>query len=121
MHTNETENKRTPGPKNKGIKPGQQVASNRAMHCNMKLIQNTEGEYDAVVDRMDIYTLIRGEYVPIGVNFHYPKVWGRKYAATKLLEHIIQDKQKIIQDAQSELERLKRCMDKVNNWNETDQ
>lgn len=121
MLTEENQNKSRPGPKNTKIKPGQQVASNRAMHCNMKLVQNEAGEYDAVVDRMDTISLIRGEYIPIGVNFHYPKVWGRKYAATKLLEHIIRDKQKIIQDAQYELEKLQRCMDKVNEWKDTDQ
>jgi hypothetical protein len=121
VHTEENQNKSRPGPKNTKIQPGQQVASNRAMHCNMKLVQNEAGEYDAVVDRMDTISLIRGEYIPIGKNFHYPKVWGRKYAATKLLEHIIRDKQKIIQDAQSELEKLQRCMDKVNLWNPSDQ
>ena len=120
MLTNE-ENKSKPGKKNQHIKPGQQVASNRAMHCNMRLMENSEGEYDAVVDRMDTISLIRGEYIPIGVNFHYPKVWGRKYAATKLLEHIMDDRKRQIQNAQKELEKLQRCLDKVNGWNETDQ
>ena len=120
MLTNE-ENKSKPGKKNQNIKPGQQVASNRAMHCNMRLVENEDGEYDAVVDRMDNISLIRGEYIPIGVNFHYPKVWGRKYAATKLLEHIIQDRKRQIELAEKELSKLQRCMDKVNGWNEGDQ
>lgn len=119
MLTNE-ENKSKPGKKNQNVKPGQQVASNRAMHCNMRLMENEAGEYDAVVDRMDTISLIRGEYIPIGVNFHYPKVWGRKYAATKLLEHIMADRKRQIQNAQKELEKLQRCMDKVNDWSDTD-
>jgi len=87
----------------------------------MKLVQNSEGEYDAVIDRNVTFTLIRGEYHPIGKNFNYPQVWGRKYAATKLLETIITDKRKIIQDAESELLKLQRCQDKVNEWKEGDQ
>lgn len=83
-------------------------------------MENEAGEYDAVVDRMDTISLIRGEYIPIGVNFHYPKVWGRKYAATKLLEHIMADRKRQIQNAQKELEKLQRCMDKVNDWSDTD-
>ena len=121
MHTNEEQNKRTPGPKNRHVKPGQQVASNRAMHCNMKLWERPDGEYDAVIERNATFTLIRGEYHPIGKNFNYPQVWGRKYAATKLIESIITDKQKIIQDAQSEIEKLQRCQDRVNEWSDTDQ
>jgi len=120
VHTEEETNKEKKTHKNTGVRPGEQVASNRAMHCNMKLWENEQGEYDCVIDRMDIYTLIRGEYIPIGCNFHYPKVWGRKYAATKLLEYIMADKRKQIEDAERELAKLQRCMDKVNTWSDTD-
>jgi len=129
VHTNENTNKKpfsnkggtNSGPKNTNVKPGEQVASNRAMHCNMKLWQRADGEYDAVVERGQTFTLIRGEYYPIGSSFHYPQVWGRKYAATKLLQSIIQDKQKIIQDAQAELDKLQRCLNRVSEWSDTDQ
>ena len=121
MHTEENKSKRGGGPKNRHVKPGEQVASNRAMHCNMKLIENAEGEYDAVVDRNSTFTVIRGEYYPIGKNFNYPQVWGRKYAATKLLEYIIADRKKQIELAETELAKLQRCMDKVNEWKDTDQ
>jgi hypothetical protein len=90
------------------------------MHNNMRLIENSEGEYEAVVDRGDQYTLIRGEYIPIGSNFHYPKDWGRKYAATKLLEYIIEDRKKQIELATKDLEKLGRCLDTVNTWQDTD-
>jgi hypothetical protein len=86
----------------------------------MRLIENGEGEYDAVVDRGEKYSLIRGEYIPIGCNFHYPKAWGRKYAATTLIEFIIADKRKQIADAERELGKLQRCLDRVNTWSDDD-
>ena len=106
--------------KNSGVKPGEQVASNRALHNDMQLVEDTNGEYDAVVFHVDMYTLIRGEYYPIGRNFHYPKIWGRKYAATKLIGDIMADKRRIIQEAESELIKLQKCLDKVNLWSDTD-
>jgi hypothetical protein len=121
VHTENEQNNKARPHANRHTKPGQQIATNRAMHNDMRLIENGEGEYDAVVIRGDKYSLIRGEYIPIGCNFHYPKVWGRKYAATKLLEYIMADKRKQIADAQRELDKLQRCLDKVNEWSDTDQ
>ena len=106
--------------KNQNVKPGQQVASNRALHNDMQLVENANGEYDAVVSHTDRYTLIRGQYYPIGRNFHYPKIWGRKYAATKLIEDIMEDKRKSIQEAETELTKLQKCLDKVRQWSDTD-
>ena len=120
MHTNEETNNKARPHANRHTKPGQQIATNRAMHNDMRLIENSEGEYDAVVDRGEKYSLIRGEYIPIGCNFHYPKVWGRKYAATKLVQTIMDDKRKQIEDAERELIKLQRCLDKVNLWSDTD-
>lgn len=114
MHTNENRNKR------KGI-PGQQVQDNKAMHCNMQLFENEAGEYYPVVDRMEQPTLVRGEYIPIGNRFHYPKRWGRKYAAVKLIEHKIEIEKNIIASAESELEKLKRCLDAIGDWSDTDE
>jgi hypothetical protein len=120
VHTNENQSKEKKTHKNTAVKPGEQVASNRAMHNDMVLMENSEGEYDAVVIRGDRYALIRGEYLPIGKNFHYPKVWGRKYAATKLVQMIMDDKRKQIEDAERELIKLQKCLDKVNGWSDTD-
>ena len=106
--------------KNKDVKPGEQVASNRALHNDMHLVEGLDGEYDAVVFQVDRHTLIRGHYYPIGNNFHYPKIWGRKYAATKLIEDIMVDKRKSIQEAESELVKLQKCLDKVRLWSDTD-
>ena len=110
MHTENEQNKK-----------GVQVANNKALHCNMQLFENAEGEYYCVVDRSIIPTLIRGEYHPIGKNFHYPKKWGRKAAATVLVEHIIEDKKKIIQDAEIEIQKLERCLAEVQKWSDTDE
>ncbi len=113
MHTNE-ENKR------KKVQPGQQVAVNRTMHGNIFLYENEQGEYYPVVEWDDNHKLVRGEYHPIGNRMHFPKVWGRKYAATTLLNRIIEDKQKQIEDATKELEKLNRCLSQVNEWPEQD-
>ena len=115
MHTNEK-----PG-RGKRVGPGEQVATNRSMHCNMYLVEDGDGGYDAVVQRMDAPTLVRGEYYPIGNKFHYPKQWGRKYAATKLVEYIMADKRKQIELAELELSKLQKCMDKVQQWSDTDE
>ena len=120
VHTNENQNNTARPHANRHTKPGEQIATNRAMHNDMRLIENGEGEYDAVVDRGEKYSLIRGEYIPIGCNFHYPKVWGRKYAATRLIEYIMADKRKQILDAERELGKLQRCLDKVNTWEDSD-
>lgn len=121
MHTDENQNKDKKTHKNKGLQPGQQVASNRAMHCNMRLLQGEDGEYYPVVDRIESPTLVRGEYIPIGSNFHYPKVWGRKYAATHLIEYIMADRRKQIELAEVELAKLERCLSKVQEWSDTDE
>jgi hypothetical protein len=117
--TNEEQN-RKPG-RGKRVGPGEQVASNKAMHCNMRLIENPDGEYDPVVDRIEQPTIVRGEYIPIGNNFHYPKQWGRKYAASTLLNHIIGDRMRQIELAEKELAKLQRCLNKVNDWSDGDE
>jgi len=101
-------------------KPGEQVAVNRTTHCNMQLFENEAGEYYPVVDVMEKVSLVRGEYIPIGNRFHYPKVWGRKYAAVKLLEHKIQVERNIIEGAQKELAKLERCLSGVKEWPDTE-
>lgn len=117
MHTEENQNKAL----GRKAKPGEQIANNKAMHCNMQLFEDAQGEYYPVVDRMEQPTLVRGEYHPIGNRFHYPKRWGRKYAATILLEHKIKVQQDIIHTATTELAKLERCMSKVKDWSETDE
>ena len=87
----------------------------------MQLVENSEGEYDPVVDRIEKPTLVRGEYIPIGNKFHYPKQWGRKYAATYLIEHIIKDKKRQIELAEKELGKLQRCLDKIQVWSDKDE
>ena len=123
MHTNEEQNKPKGRPGNPGrkAKPGEQIAYNKTLHCNMQLFENEAGEYYPVVDRLDQPTLVRGEYHPIGNRFHYPRQWGRKYAATKLLEHKIAVQQQIIGTAQTELDKLVRCLDSIKDWSETDE
>jgi hypothetical protein len=98
---------------------GEQIANNRAEHCNVVLHTNELNEYYPVINRMDKQTLIRGEYIPIGNTFQYPKNWGRKKGATILLEHRIADKQKQLDEAAFELAKLSACLEKVKEWDET--
>jgi hypothetical protein len=122
VHTNENQNKPTGKPgRGKKVAPGQQIANNKAMHCNMQLFENEQGEYYAVVDRGEQPTLVRGEYHPIGNRLHYPKQWGRKYAATTLVKHKIGVAEAIIQNAQKELEKLGRCLESIQQWSDTDE
>jgi hypothetical protein len=119
--TNENPNKGKPGNPGRKAKPGEQIAYNKTLHCNMQLFENEAGEYYPVVDRMDLPTLVRGEYHPIGNRLHYPKQWGRKYAATKLLEHKIEVQRNILATAQLELAKLERCLDSIQGWSDTDE
>lgn len=121
MLTNENPNKGKPGNPGRKAKPGEQIAYNKTLHCNMQLFENEAGEYYPVVDRMEQATLVRGEYHPIGNRFHYPKQWGRKYAATKLLEHKIGVQQDIINNATIELAKLQRCLESIQHWSEGDE
>jgi hypothetical protein len=98
---------------------GEQIANNRAEHCNIQLHTNESGEYYPVVNRMEKHTLIRGEYIPIGNHFQYPKNWGKRKGAITLLEHRIADKQKQLLEAESEIAKLTACLDKVKEWDDT--
>jgi hypothetical protein len=97
---------------------GEQVANNKGEHCNVELFINEQGEYYPVTQCMDKYTLIRSDYKPFGNTLQYPKKWGRKKGALELLNFRITDKQRVLADAQLELELLTACRDKVNEWAE---
>ena len=98
---------------------GEQIANNRAEHCNIQLHTNESGQYYPVVNRMEKHTLIRGEYIPIGNHFQYPKNWGKRKGAIILLEHRIEDKRKQLLEAESEIAKLTACLDKVKEWDDT--
>ena len=116
MHTNENQNKKDTTVRMG--KPGEQVAVNRTMHNNMVLHENESGEYYPVCQRIETPSLIRSEYIPIGSRLQYPNKWGRKRAATHLLEFKIADAKKQIADAQTELEKLERCLSAVQGWDD---
>jgi hypothetical protein len=114
VHTNE-ENKPALGRK---AKPGEQIAYNRTMHGNIQLHENESGEYYPVVTWDEQPKIVRGEYHPIGNKIQFPKVWGRKYGSTILLEHKIEDIKRTILYAESELAKLERCLSNVKEWPE---
>ena len=108
MHTNEEQNKPAPG----------QIAWNKAAHSTCELFQNESGEYYPVCQRIETPSLIRSEYIPIGSRLQYPNKWGRKRAVTHLLDFKIADAKKQIADAQTELEKLERCLSAVQGWDD---
>ena len=99
---------------------GEQVANNRAEHCNVELHTNESGEYYPVINRLDKFTLIRGEYIPIGNHLQYPRNWGQQKGALVLLEHRIGDKKKQLDEAVSEIAKLSACLEKVKEWDENE-
>ena len=99
---------------------GEQVAWNKCEHCNVVLHENEAGEYYPVVNRIEKFTLIRGEYIPIGSRLQYPRNWGKQKGATILLEHRIEDVRKQIADAQEDLDKLLACLEKVQGWDSTE-
>ena len=118
MHI-ENENNIEPA-KGRKAKPGEQVAYNRTMHGTIQLFENEAGEYYPVISWDDKPNLVRSEYYPIGNRMQFPKVWGRKYGATTLLNHILEDKRKQLADAQREIAKLERCLSEVEGWPEYD-
>ena len=114
MHI-ENEDKKGPG-KGRKVGPGEQIAYNRTMHGTIQLFENEAGEYYPVVDWDDKPNLVRGEYYPIGNRIQFPKLWGRKWGATKLLESKLEDKRKQLADTESEIAKLERCLSAVKEW-----
>jgi hypothetical protein len=97
---------------------GEQVATNTAVHCKIEIFENETGEYYAVNTPMEKPQLIRGEYHPLGNKLVYPKKWGRKSAATILLEHKITEEKRIRDSAELELAKLSKCLEDVTGWSE---
>jgi hypothetical protein len=116
-----TENEQNNTPKRKGkYAPGEQVASNKTVHQVTFLHQDEDGEYHPVTEKSEYFTLVRGSYYPMGNRFQYPKHWGKKYGATKLIEYILNDKKKQIEDAQLEIQKLERCLSRVQQWSDSE-
>lgn len=92
---------------------GKQVAPNVAHHYNAELYTNAEGVMYPVVVLNEQSRIIRGEYYPIGYHLNFPKYWGKKTGVEYLLKHNIKEQETILQQAQTELERLRACLQKV--------
>lgn len=96
---------------------GRQVAINRELHYTIELWEDEHGEMWCVL-RNEKLSLIKGEYHPIGKLFTFPKRWGLKVGAQKLLEYKIGDYQRMISDAQQNIEKLNRTRVIVDDWKE---
>lgn len=96
---------------------GKQVAVNTTIHYTMELFESEDGVFQPII-RSERSSLIKGEYLPVGRIFVFPKKWGRKEGARILLEHLIKDDERIISSTQHRLERLQLCKAGVDKWSD---
>lgn len=89
---------------------GEQVANNTQLHSYAELMEYQANRYDVKVTTDDRWRIIRGHYQPVGPRMCFPTKWGLKEGAIKLVEFKIAEQQKIIEDAQRELEKLEDCL-----------
>jgi len=92
---------------------GEQVANNREtqeVHLHQK-----DGKW-YILSEPKSPGLVKKEYLPIGNRLVYPKKWGRKKAATVLLNHLIRDNELIKELAEERLEYLNNLNNEVKNW-----
>ena len=93
------------------------IKNTRMMHSIAELHTNPEGEYYVVVvEHNPQPTPIRQTYQPFGYRMQFPKKWGRKKGALSLLDFKIEDQEKIIRNAEIELEKLRECKEKTLEW-----
>jgi hypothetical protein len=96
------------------------IKNTRMMHSIAELHTNPEGEYYVVVvEHNPQPTPIRQTYQPFGYRMQFPKKWGRKRGALSLLDFKIEDQERIINNAQEELKKLRECKDKTLDWKES--
>ena len=93
---------------------GEQVANNRETQEVMHLHQKDGKWY--ILSEPKSPGLVKKEYLPIGNRLVYPKKWGRKKAATVLLNHLIKDNELIKELADKRLVYLNNLSNEVKNW-----
>jgi len=94
---------------------GEQVANNTELQYRTSLVEK-DGKYYAVTDPNSKKGAIRGEYIPYGTTLVYPKKWGMKKGSLELVDHLIQDQEKLLQSAQKRLEHLKKLQSEISEW-----
>jgi len=86
---------------------------NRTYHLLAEVFMDDDGDY-YVVNIQDHYRKpMRGEYYPIGSRLSYPIQWGKKKGSLTLLNGLIESDEKLIEQAQHRLKKLKECRDKI--------
>jgi hypothetical protein len=92
---------------------------NRTYHIVAEVFENDEGDF-YVVNVMDHYRKPwRKDYYPIGSRLTYPIQWGKKKGSLTLLDQLIEADEKLLEQAQIRLKKLKECKEKIDTeWEE---
>jgi hypothetical protein len=86
---------------------------NRTYHIVAEVFEDDNSDY-YVVNIQDHYRKpLRGEYYPFGSRLTYPIQWGKKRGSLTLLAGLIDSDEKLIEQAQYRLEKLKKCKSKI--------
>jgi hypothetical protein len=84
----------------------------------MEIDVDDNGKYFIINKPQTFSYPIRKEYYPIGNKLLYPKEWGRKKAASILLEHHIDNATRIVESNQERLRNLEILRDDVAGWDD---
>jgi hypothetical protein len=92
---------------------------NRTYHIVAEVFEDDNGDY-YVVNIQDHYRKPwRKDYYPFGSRLTYPIQWGKKKGSLTLLEQLIESDEKLIEQAQIRLKKLKECKEKIDTeWSE---
>ena len=95
---------------------GAQVQKNMGPHHIIRIERHPDGFYYTPIDPHPHLLPYKGTPTPIGRQLQFPKEWGRKRAATHLLQSRISDIQTSIKGLNEELEGLTKLLSEVPQW-----
>lgn len=84
---------------------GKQVAENTEIQETVRLIE-VSGSYFIKRSKKPNRGLIKREYITSGNLLIYPKEWGNIKGSLKLIDDILEDEHKIIEQKQKKVEQL---------------
>ena len=86
---------------------GQQVADNKESQMILRLVRhNTTNKLYFTNDTYGV-NLIRQAYTPLNGSLIYPREWGKEKAIKHFLNHMIEDKERLIEITKKFIQELK--------------